>query len=168
MPMLDAYIPEGALSASAEQDLLARLTTILLKWEGADPDDPRYAPAQSIAWVFLHRPAAILVGGTAAGEPRYKIVATVPEGQFDDERRAGMVAAVTEAVLQAEGGTRKRDALRVWVFTQEIPDGTWGGGGQIQRLADIAGFVLGDREAGKTYAEERLAVTRQVRRTLPA
>lgn len=157
MPMLDAYIPEGALTADAEQDLLAKLTRILLKFEGADPDDPRNALAQSIAWVFLHRPAAVLQGGRPAAEPLYKIIASVPEGQLDDEGRAGMVAAVTQAVLEAEGATRKRDALRVWVFTQEIPEGSWGGGGKIQRLADIAGFVLGDAEAGAAHARERLA-----------
>ena len=55
MPMLDAYIPEGALSASAEDDLMGTLTDILLLHEGADPSD---AAARSIAWVFLHRPTA--------------------------------------------------------------------------------------------------------------
>ncbi|MQA79560.1 MAG: Tautomerase enzyme [Streptosporangiales bacterium] len=157
MPMLDAYIPEGALSAEAERNLLTELTTILLTWEGADP---RNAAARSIAWVFLHRPTAVLVGGEATGEPRYKIVATVPEGQLDDERRGGMVAAVTDAVLKAEGATRKRDALRVWVFTQEVPDGSWGAGGRIQRLADIAGFVLGDEAAGEAHARAQLSAAR--------
>ena len=37
MPMLDAYIPEGALSADAERALLARLTDLLIEHEGADP-----------------------------------------------------------------------------------------------------------------------------------
>jgi len=154
MPMLDAYIPEGALAPDAERRLLAELTSILLKWEGADPDD---AVARSIAWVFLHRPAAILVGGEPAELPRYRIVASVPEGQLDAERRAGMVAAVTEAVLDAEPDDRSRDPRRVWVFPQEIQEGTWGSGGQIVRLADIAGFVLGDREAGERHAAKRLA-----------
>lgn len=35
--MLDAYIPEGALSAEAEDRLLARLTDLLLQHEGVDP-----------------------------------------------------------------------------------------------------------------------------------
>jgi hypothetical protein len=42
------------------------------------------------------------------------------------------------------------------VFANEIPDGTWGGGGRIARLADIAGVVLGDPEKGREYAEKRL------------
>ena len=40
MPRLDAYIPEGALSADAENNPLSALTDILLGNEGADPADP--------------------------------------------------------------------------------------------------------------------------------
>lgn len=158
MPMLDAFIPEGALSAQAEKELLSNLTDILLRHEGADPSDPA---ARSIAWVFLHRPASLFVAGEPAQEPRYRIIASVPEGQFDDERRQAMVEAVTEAVLDAENDAYERNPLRVWVFANEIPDGTWGGGGRIVTLADIAGFVLGDPEKGREYAEKRLAGRRR-------
>ena len=40
MPMLDAYIPEGALSEAAEERLLAELTDLLIVNEGADPSNP--------------------------------------------------------------------------------------------------------------------------------
>jgi hypothetical protein len=68
-----------------------------------------------------------------------------------------MVEQVTEPVLDAENGAYERDPLRVWVFANEIPDGTWGAGGQIFRLADIIGFVVGDAEKGREIAERRLA-----------
>lgn len=154
MPMLDAFIPEGALTQAAEKTLITDLTNILLRHEGADPNDPA---ARSIAWVFLHRPAAVFVAGEPADEPRYRIIASVPEGQFDDQRRTAMVRAITDAVLDAEDGAHGRDPARVWVFANEIPDGTWGGGGRIVTLADIAGFVLGDPEQGRAYAQARLA-----------
>jgi phenylpyruvate tautomerase PptA (4-oxalocrotonate tautomerase family) len=160
MPMLDAFIPEGALAAEAEDQLLSDLTDILLRHEGADPSDPA---ARSIAWVYLHRPASLVVGGEPADEPRYRFIASVPEGQFDDERRQAMVEAVTERVLDAENGAYERDPLRVWVFANEIPDGTWGGGGRIVRLADIVGYVVGDPEKGRQYAEKRLAASRNAR-----
>jgi phenylpyruvate tautomerase PptA (4-oxalocrotonate tautomerase family) len=160
MPMLDAFIPEGALAAEAEDQLLSDLTDILLRHEGADPSDPA---ARSIAWVYLHRPASLFVGGQPADEPRYRFIASVPEGQFDDERRQAMVEAVTERVLDAENGAYERDPLRVWVFANEIPDGTWGGGGRIVRLADIVGYVVGDPERGRQYAEKRLAASRNAR-----
>jgi hypothetical protein len=46
--------------------------------------------------------------------------------------------------------------MRIWVFTNEIAGGTWGGGGRSVPLADIAGFVTGDAEKGRAYAEQRL------------
>jgi phenylpyruvate tautomerase PptA (4-oxalocrotonate tautomerase family) len=154
MPMLDAYIPEGALAPDAEEKLLAELTDLLLINEGADPTNPQ---VRSIAWLFVHRPEAVFVAGSRATAPRYRFIASVPEGQYDAERRQAMVHDVTEAVLDAERGAYDRDPMRVWVFTPEIPDGTWGGGGGVVTLADIATFATGDPEQGKRYAEERLA-----------
>lgn len=158
MPMLDAYIPECALPAEAEQRLISRLTDLLLEHEGADPHNPT---ARSLAWVFVHRPAAVYVAGEPASAPRYRFVASVPEGQYDDERRAAIVADVTAAVLDAEDGAHARDPQRVWVFANEIPDGNWGGGGRVMRLGDIVGHVIGDADAGRRYAEERLAARRE-------
>ena len=37
MPVLDTCIPEGALSPSAERELLARITDLVLEHEGVDP-----------------------------------------------------------------------------------------------------------------------------------
>jgi phenylpyruvate tautomerase PptA (4-oxalocrotonate tautomerase family) len=150
MPMLDAYIPAGALSPGAERALMSQLTDLLLRHEGADATDPR---ARAIAWVFLHRPAEVFVAGEHAAEPRYRFIASVPEGQFDDERRAAIVRDVTDTVLRAENAAHPYDANRVWVFTNEIPDGTWGGGGRINTLADIVGYVAGDPDKGRAYAE---------------
>lgn len=100
---------------------------------------------------------------TAHNLPRYRIVASVPEGQLDAERRAGMVAEITKNVLDAEPEGRDRDAFRVWVFANEITEGTWGAAGQIFGLADIAGFVLGDHEAGRAHAKTRLSMARAER-----
>ena len=159
MPMLDAYIPAGALTADAERSLIAELTDLLLRHEGADPTDER---ARAIAWVFLHRPAEVFVAGEIADQPRYRFVASVPEGQFDDTRRAAIVADVTDAVLRAENGSHPHDPNRVWVFTNEIPEGTWGGAGRINTLADIVGYVTGDPDVGRAYAEQTLSARRAV------
>jgi phenylpyruvate tautomerase PptA (4-oxalocrotonate tautomerase family) len=155
--MLDAFIPEGALTAEAERQLIAKLTDLLLEHEGADP---RNATARSLAWVFVHRPAAVYVAGEAAATPRYRFIASVPEGQYDDDRRSAIVQAVTAAVLDAEAGLYERDPARVWVFANEIPEGTWGGGGRVMRLADIVGSVIGDAEAAQLYADRQLSARR--------
>jgi phenylpyruvate tautomerase PptA (4-oxalocrotonate tautomerase family) len=157
MPMLDAYIPTGALSAGAEEKLLRELTDILIVNEGADPTNPQ---VRSIAWLFVHRPAQVYVAGSPAVAPRYRFVASVPEGQYDEQRRQAMVSDITAAVLDAEGGAHDRDPSRVWVFTPEVQDGTWGALGGIVTLADIATFATGDAEHGRRYAEERLAARR--------
>jgi phenylpyruvate tautomerase PptA (4-oxalocrotonate tautomerase family) len=157
MPMLDAYIPNGALDPAAEQRLLAKLTDLLIVNEGADPTNPH---VRSIAWLFVHRPAEVYVAGSPAQAPRYRFVASVPEGQYDAERRQAMVSDITQAVLDAEDGAHDRDPSRVWVFTPEIPDGTWGALGGIVTLADIATFATGDAEHGRQYAEQRLAARR--------
>lgn len=159
MPRLDAWIPERALSEEAENELLSDLTDILLRNEGADPADPA---ARSIAWVWLHRPAKMAVAGTLAEEPHYRFEPRVPEGQLDAEGREAMVKEITDAVLKAEDGAYEPNPLRIWVFPSEIPDGTWGAGGRIHTLADIVGFVLGDAEKGRHYAEKRLAARRGV------
>jgi phenylpyruvate tautomerase PptA (4-oxalocrotonate tautomerase family) len=157
MPQLDAYIPAGALSPDAEADLAAKLTDLLIRHEGADPTN---ATVRSIAWVFVHRPETVYVGGAPAAAPRYRFIASVPEGQFNEERRQAMTEGITEAVLDAEGGAHPRDPMRVWVFTLEVPEGAWGGGGRVVRLADIAGLALGDAEAGREYAERVFAERR--------
>jgi phenylpyruvate tautomerase PptA (4-oxalocrotonate tautomerase family) len=133
MPMLDAYIPEGALPPSAERELLAKITDLLLEHEGVDPSNERARP---LAWVFVHRPQ-VYVAGLPPKAPRYRFICQVPEGQYDDERRAAVTAAMTQAVAEAEGGAWPHPELRVCVFTCEVPDGWWGGGGRILRLADI-------------------------------
>ncbi len=158
MPMLDAYIPAGALDAAAETQLLSDLTDILLRNEGVDPSNAR---ARALAWLFVHRPEVVYVAGAPAGAPRYKFVASVPEGQYTPERRDAMAAAITDAVLDAEAGAHERDPSRVWVITPEIPNGTWGSHGRIVTLADIATFVTDDAELGRRYAEATLAARRE-------
>jgi len=160
MPMIDVYVPEGALRPEAEDFLLGRLTDILMTWEGFDPTDP---VMRNVSWVFLHRPAAVYVAGAPADAPRYKVVPTVPEGQLDAQARAGVVADVTEAVLDAEEGTWPRDNGRVWVFPTEIPDGHWGGRGRITHLADILSRATGDAQEARTLAAQRIAASRAER-----
>jgi phenylpyruvate tautomerase PptA (4-oxalocrotonate tautomerase family) len=151
MPMLDAFIPQGALDEAAEHALLSELTDLLLFHEGVDPTNET---ARQIAWVFVHR-TEMYVAGAPADAPRYRFIAQVPEGQYDDERRAAVTKAMTEAVVKAEGGRHADPEARVWVFTNEIPDGTWGGRGVIFRLPDIAELVVGPE--GRRQAEARLS-----------
>jgi phenylpyruvate tautomerase PptA (4-oxalocrotonate tautomerase family) len=155
MPMLDAYIPEGALSSQAEEQLLSQLTDLLLKHEGVKPTNER---ARSLAWVFLHRPQ-VFVGGARATAPHYRFVCQVPEGGYNDERRQAVIADMTDAVVQAEAGAYGDCVGRVWVFATEVPDGNWGVRGRVFRLPDIVEFVMGPK--ARALAEDHLAARRR-------
>ncbi|MGY4155551.1 phenylpyruvate tautomerase PptA (4-oxalocrotonate tautomerase family) [Bradyrhizobium sp. USDA 4461] len=162
MPMLDAYIPEGALDPERERNLIRTLTATLLRWEGADPNDERIQKqVRSIVWTFVHRPK-VYVGGDemVSQEPRYKIVVSLPEGQLDGASRAGLIEEITNQILDAEPAGRSRNPFRIWIFCNTIPEGTWGSGGKVFGLAEISSFVFGDRELGKTHAATRLAAAR--------
>ena len=72
---------------------------------------------------------------------------------------AAVAMLAMSTLARAEDGRWPNPQERVWVFTSEIPDGTWGAQGRIFRLPDIAGYVAGD--AGRQYAERQLAARRR-------
>ncbi|MHC2253812.1 phenylpyruvate tautomerase PptA (4-oxalocrotonate tautomerase family) [Bradyrhizobium embrapense] len=158
MPMIDVTIPEGALEPDAEARLIKELGDILIGHEGFDPANK---VAQGVTVVFLHRPAAVYVAGAPSPSPRYRIVPTVPEGQYTEASRAALVKDVTDAVVRADGGSFEDVAPQVWVFPTEIPDGQWGSRGVIRPLPDIQAFIAGEHE--REVGEERLARRRRVK-----
>jgi phenylpyruvate tautomerase PptA (4-oxalocrotonate tautomerase family) len=154
MPMLDAYIPKDALSPRAERELLQRITDIFLEHEGVDPTIEQ---ARHMTWVFVHRPD-VYVAGSPPKTPRYRFICQVPEGQYNDERRAAVNASITRAVADAEGGEWPNPEHRVCIFTLELTDGTWGGSGVTLRLPDIYQIIFGEdsrEEAERVLTERR-------------
>ncbi|MGN8545081.1 tautomerase family protein [Bradyrhizobium sp. 13971] len=158
MPMIDVTIPEGALKPEAEARLIKELGDILIGHEGFDPASK---VAQGVTVVFLHRPAAVYVAGQPSPSPRFRIVPTVPEGQYTEASRAALVKDVTDAVVRAAGGSFEDVAPQVWVFPTEIPDGQWGSRGVIRPLPDIQAFIAGEHE--REVGEARLARRRRVK-----
>lgn len=156
MPMIDALIPENALTPEAETRLLKEMTDILIRAEGYEPDNEI---ARSLSFLFLHRPAAIFVGGAPSTSPRYRITPSVPEGQYTDAAREALVREITHAIARAEGASFEQVAPRVWVFPTEIPEGQWGGAGAIHRLADIHARIAGEHD--RATGTERLARRRR-------
>jgi phenylpyruvate tautomerase PptA (4-oxalocrotonate tautomerase family) len=152
--MIDAFIPEHALTPEAESRLLKEVTDILIRAEGYDPENEI---AQSISYLFLHRPAAVFVGGVPSDSARYRFVTSAPEGQYTDAARESLVREITEAVARAEGSTFEQVARRVWIFPTEIPDGQWGAAGRINRLPDIHAKIAGehDRKTGEARLAQR-------------
>jgi phenylpyruvate tautomerase PptA (4-oxalocrotonate tautomerase family) len=142
VPLIELFVPEGALEPEARDRLVEELTTTLLRWEGAPVNDV----SRAISWGYVHEVPAghQYVGGRPldGGEPRYRLKITVPEGALDDRRKAGLVEDATRLVLAAEGGPDdEAAAFRVWVTIREVADGNWGAAGRIFRLRDIAQAV---------------------------
>jgi phenylpyruvate tautomerase PptA (4-oxalocrotonate tautomerase family) len=150
MPMIDVFVPENALTPQAEKALFREITDLVVKHEIGDATNER---GQNAAWIFIHRPQ-VFVAGTPATSPRYRFIVSVPEGQFDNERRQAVTAEITEAVAKAENKPVEEVSGRVWVITAEIPDGTWGARGRVVRLPEILSSFLGER--GHEIALERL------------
>jgi len=165
MPMCDAYIPADALPADAEREMLHRISELLVSHElrkTLDLVDDMEAEAstkraRSIAWLSVLRHEAY-VASAPAQAPYYKFVVNVPEGQADDEFRIAVTRDITAAVADAEAGKWPHPERRVWVFTWEVPDGTWGGEGRIIRLTDVIGYVAPQL---REHAAQRLADRRR-------
>ncbi|MGD0699046.1 MAG: hypothetical protein ABSA02_04090 [Trebonia sp.] len=164
--MCDIYIPAGALPPDAEKELVKRVSEILVGHEMRRMADSTADPAElaasrehasSIAWMFVHR-TETYVAGEMIEEPRYKFEVAIPEGLIDDVFRDSIVSDLTRAVADAESGKWRHVSRRVWVFTYEVPDGSWGGGGRTMHLRDIVDFVAPGRGA---FAEQRFADARR-------
>src|SRR5262249_39022298 len=67
---IDVTIPEGALTPEAEKRLCKELTDILIRAEGYTPETNKVA--QSVTWLFLHRPAAVYRAGEPSDVVRYR------------------------------------------------------------------------------------------------
>jgi phenylpyruvate tautomerase PptA (4-oxalocrotonate tautomerase family) len=151
MPMLDAFTPADALAADAEAALIREITNLVVKAEIGDASNER---GQDSSWFFVHRPK-IFVAGKPSTAPHFRFIVSVPEGQFDEQRRQTIVAEITAAVARAERRPFEDTKSRVWVIASEIPDGNWGSRGEeVVRLPEIFSYLLGS--GGRQIALERL------------
>jgi len=140
MPMIRLTVPPGALTEEGRTTVQRDLAAILLRWEGAP--DTAFFRAQ--AWSYL---VELPEGAQTTAEddaPRFLAEVTVPQEALSDRRKAGLVEEVAATVLAA-AGLPESEAMRVWVLIHEQPDGTWGAGGSIVRLADLAALAKGGR-----------------------
>jgi phenylpyruvate tautomerase PptA (4-oxalocrotonate tautomerase family) len=128
VPLVEVIHPEGSFDAATRKELLSRLSSICLRWEGIEVTDS----SQSIAWVYLdERPAdSISAGGKPLSQNVYLVNVRVMVGFMDYERIEGMAAEVTQAILEADGTAGTGDP-RVFVILEEVPSGTWAVDGKV-------------------------------------
>jgi phenylpyruvate tautomerase PptA (4-oxalocrotonate tautomerase family) len=116
MPMVDVYIPEGALLPDVEDRLLEEITDAVIRIETFEPAAER---PKSTMWVLLYRPK-IFIGSNIPALPRYRFIVSVPGNQH--ERRHAVISAITAAVARAESSTPEDVSPRVWMFPIDVPD----------------------------------------------
>lgn len=159
MPVIEISLPEGAFSAEQKEKVIADLTAVLLKWEGAT-GNPR-ATAGALTYLYEVKAGTFAVGGKLqhSEDPiRYKIVVTVPYGTFSRERKQGLVEELARTVLEVEGlPWNDLNRFRVLCLIQEVAEGNWGSGGKIVGLLDIARFIGLDQD-GPRYKELEAAL----------
>lgn len=141
MPMIQLTAPAGALMPAGRDTIQKTLAAVLLRWEGA----PDTALFRSLAWSYLHELPDGAQTTAEDSDARFRVDITVPHGVLSERRKAGLVADLTAAVLDAAGLTSD-DAQRVWVLIHEQADGTWAAGGQIVRHADLVALAATQRE----------------------
>lgn len=158
MPAIDVVIPEGDLSLEAETRLLKEVTNILITAEGFNTSNPI---AQAVTVLFLHRPAAVFVGGERSTAPRYRVTTNVPEGKYSDEAVKTLIREINEAFARAAGTSAEEMGKRLAIFPVEIPEGRWGSQGVVRPIADIQAMIAGEGE--RAVGHDLLARRRRVK-----
>ena len=134
MPLIQITAPSGMLTKDRQDELVSRVSGAIVKAEGASPSDPA---ARALTWAYFNElPAtSCYVGGRNLEAPPMRIAITTPEGALDDAGRKALVQEVGGIVDDLVGPYEGR--LNHWLMLDELPEGGWGGGGQIFGLADI-------------------------------
>jgi phenylpyruvate tautomerase PptA (4-oxalocrotonate tautomerase family) len=154
MPMIDFTLPQGTFDEATLDGLSDSLMRALLRAERA-PEDA--ATRGSIAWFFVHDlPPARMYGGgrrLEGGRPAFRLDISVPEGALSPRRKNEFVAEATRLIIEAAGADPEDPAAgsRVWVLFREVAEGSWGAGGRVVGIEEIAQAV-GARQATEPVA----------------
>jgi phenylpyruvate tautomerase PptA (4-oxalocrotonate tautomerase family) len=137
LPNITIKAPQGVFAGQARA-ALARAMTAVAKTVEQGGDDPAHA---LLTWVSFDEfaPDAIYVGGADPLERMIPVfvIFHYPQGVLDDAARAQAARLLQEAIATARPADDPRP-VRTSVIMAEVPDGTWGGGGVIWRLPDLA------------------------------
>ena len=143
MPIIEMYVPEGALDAQTKRTLHERVSRQVLEAEGASYDDSPLA--KELTWMFIREQPSESwsVGGefvSGDGEqPRFFTRISTPKGALDDERREAIATRVHEEITKAIG--KEPSALESFVWIEESD--TVSGGGTIvtfHQLMELLGL----------------------------
>jgi phenylpyruvate tautomerase PptA (4-oxalocrotonate tautomerase family) len=136
MPWINLTLRRGALPKSAQHEVMARLTEVLMWWEKV-PDTP-VARKIMKGWVYeVAEDADYSAGSPVHDKPFYFIEIRIPVNRLDILSKQGLIRDFTRVVLLAEGSDPTADnCRRVWVTIHELEAEDWGIGGHTDWLRD--------------------------------
>jgi len=134
MPLVQVTASKGQLDSKSRDQLMSRLSTAVIRAEGADVNDPA---ARSLVWATFAEgdQSAVYVGGEISQNPPVVIELITPEGALTDTTRQSLVEEVREIVDDIIGPYK--NSLNHWALLREISEGGWGGAGKLFPLAAI-------------------------------
>jgi len=145
MPIIDITMPENALSDQAKAALPEKLGQIALGYEGLEGS--RFA--EEFTWVFTHELPAKNVTQVAGSpsKPIYRLVFTTLQTLLDDNSKKNLGADVARAIYEAEGSQWDEQEAhnRIWVFYNDVRQGDWIVGGQVNNIPDLRKAVEQER-----------------------
>lgn len=148
MPIIDITLPKNALPKNAVEELPNRVGQIALKHEGLSGS--RFA--ESFTWVYTNEiPSSHLVQVSGSPpKPIYRFVFTTLQGLLDQKRKHELGIEVAKAVYDLEGSEWNAEEAhnRVWVFFDDVREGDWTVGENINNIADLR--ARAEKEIGIT------------------
>jgi phenylpyruvate tautomerase PptA (4-oxalocrotonate tautomerase family) len=157
MPVIEMYVPKGALDDETRRTLHDRVSRQVLEAEGATYDESPLA--QAITWMMIYEmpEGGWSIGGkvlSSGEEPRVLTRVSVPHGALDDERRADIAARVNREVTNALGEPFKDPTTSFCLISEQ----TFSGGGIVVSFADLVQWLgLPHRQDRDANAAEPIA-----------
>lgn len=141
MPMIFVKLPRNIFDTDQLHSLGSAITKAAHKAEGI-PDDPKHHLLTTVMIEEIS-PQLIFVAGQAVVPHRLPVIVLVypPQGVLDGDRRAVLAQEINAAVLKIAG--EFADRITVSCIPIDVPEGSWGGNGQIwtlDKISAVAGY----------------------------
>lgn len=146
MPVIEMYVPEGALTEETKRTLHDRVARQVLEVEGATYEES--PKARAITWMLIHEmpPGSFSIGSeplSSGDEPRILTRVMVPPGALSDELRAELVRRVNLELVETLG-EEFTDVTKSLCLVDESC--VFSGGGIVVSYADVMRWVGLDPE----------------------
>ena len=135
MPIVNVRVPESSFADEQVAAIVAELTDAIADAEQI-PDDPGHRARIVVIWEEVPSGRIFANGANVSGIAIPVFVdMQPPEQALTDDHAAAFVAAVQDLFERQAPPDR---AVMTSVIMPDVPDGRWGIGGSISRVADFA------------------------------